>query len=144
MPSPTREKPIPLAERVLKGPSADNLSVSDLGGIPGDDPKKKWIVFLQAQEHRRGAPEVKRSPVNQWHIPQSDEAVAAIREALMPAEWGEEKDGLRMGLRLRNSTAPRKARSLLMCPFATPGTTTARSCSTGTTFTITGRGRGFM
>src|SRR5262249_16901560 len=103
--SPTRDKPIPVAEQVLKGPPRDRPQVFDLRLLPGDDPKKKWIVFFTAQEDwRTTVPEVKRWPGPQWYVPYDEQTVAAIREALMPAAWGPEKDGLRMGLRFRNAT----------------------------------------
>ena len=86
-----------------QGPASRPPSVSDLGTLPVGDATKKWIVFLQADEHHVGIPKLKPWPATQWHIPYDEASVAAIREALLPADWGAENDGLRMGLRLRDN-----------------------------------------
>jgi RNA polymerase sigma factor (sigma-70 family) len=105
VPSPTRDKPIPMAEQVLKGPPRDRPTVFDLRLLPGDDSTKKWIVFLQAQEDwRTTVPEVKRSSGSEWYVPYDEPVIDAIRQALMPVAWGPEKDRLRMGIRMRNDT----------------------------------------
>ena len=98
--APTREKPIPEALEVLKGPLLPQQSIFDLRLLPGDDPKKKFIVFLKAAEDGKGVPEVKPYSATLWHQPYTPDVAAAIRELLLPTVWGEEKAGLRMGLRL--------------------------------------------
>jgi hypothetical protein len=91
----------------LKGSRApDPPAVFDLRLLPGDDPKKKFIVFLLHEEEGKPVPEVKPWHWAQWHTPYDPDTAAAIRHLLLPAEWGETKDGLRMGLRLRRTEVP--------------------------------------
>jgi RNA polymerase sigma factor (sigma-70 family) len=101
VPSPTRDKPVPAPVRVLKGPPG-RPEVFDLRLLPADDPKKQWIVFLQAQEEDIGVPAVKLLAGPTWSVPFDDGTAAAIGEALMPATWGETAGGLQMGLRFRD------------------------------------------
>lgn len=101
--APTREKPIPVAEQVLKGPRQPDVSVFDLRLLPGDDPKKKFIVFLKSDDDGGKVPDVKPWPTEKWHLPFTKETVEGIQKVLLPDRWGEEKSGLRMGLRLRKA-----------------------------------------
>src|SRR5439155_900544 len=89
---------------VLKGPPEGRPGVFDLRLLPADDPKAKWIVFLRADEEQR-TPEVKVWQWAQWSRPYTAELAEAIRHAVVPAEWGPAKDGLRVGLRLRKGEA---------------------------------------
>lgn len=102
--APTQDIPIPLAEQVLKGPMAPESRIFDLRLLPGDDPKKKFIVFLRWDESSKGAPEISILNRSDWYMPYTKEAADAISKLLLPDEWGDEKSGLRMGLRLRKST----------------------------------------
>jgi RNA polymerase sigma factor (sigma-70 family) len=101
VPSPTRDKPVPAPVRVLKGPPG-RPEVFDLRLLPADDPKKQWIVFLQAQEEDVGVPAVKLLAEPTWSIPFDEDTAAGIAEALLPATWGETAGGLQMGLRFRD------------------------------------------
>jgi RNA polymerase sigma factor (sigma-70 family) len=101
--APTREKPIPTAEQVLKGPLLPEVSVFDLRLLPGDDPKKKFIVFLKSNDDGSKIPEVKPWPAEKWYLPYTKETADGIQKVLLPDKWGEEKSGLRMGLRLRTA-----------------------------------------
>jgi RNA polymerase sigma factor (sigma-70 family) len=107
VPSPTRDKPVPSPIEVLKGPPGDagRGGLFDLRLLPGDDPAKKWIVFLHADEDGKPTPEVKLLRTVPWSWPFSPETADAIRWAILPAEWGQAKDSLRLGLRLRQDEA---------------------------------------
>lgn len=105
VPAPTKEKPVPVPEQVLKGPPADRPSVFDLRLLPGTDPKAKFIVFLLADESK-AVPEVTPWHWSQWHIGYDAGTAEAIRQLVQPAEWGSEVNGLRLGLRLRQSIVP--------------------------------------
>jgi RNA polymerase sigma factor (sigma-70 family) len=104
VPSPTREKPVPSPIAVLKGPPADATrgGVFDLRLLPGDDPTAKWIVFLLADEDKQVA-EVKVWQWAQWSRPYTPELAEGLRKAFLPTEWSPERDGLRLGLRLRQT-----------------------------------------
>jgi RNA polymerase sigma factor (sigma-70 family) len=101
--APTREKPIPVAEQVLKGPPLPEISVFDLRLLPGEDPKKKFIVFLKSDDDGVTFPDVKPWPAEKWNLPYSKETADGIQKVLLSNQWGEEKSGLRMGLRLHKA-----------------------------------------
>jgi RNA polymerase sigma factor (sigma-70 family) len=102
--APTRAKPVPVAEQVLKGPIAPEQSLFDLRLLPGDDPKKKFIVFVKSEDDGIKVPEPKPWPTAKWYLPYTKEMADGIRSVGLPERWGEEKSGLRMGLRLREPT----------------------------------------
>lgn len=100
--APTPGKPIPTASEVLKGPLKPEASMFDLRLLPGEDPKKKFIVFVEETDHD-GRVQLKRLSGDVWHLPYTAETARSIRQAIEPTNWSEEKAGIRLGLRLRKS-----------------------------------------
>jgi RNA polymerase sigma factor (sigma-70 family) len=104
VPSPTKEAPVPAPEFVLKGSRlAPGKSVQDLERLPADDPTKKWIVFLLSTEEGTRTPDIRVWQWTRWRWPYDPRIARQIQAALLPTEWGNTDDGLRMGLRLRET-----------------------------------------
>jgi RNA polymerase sigma factor (sigma-70 family) len=101
VPSPTREKPVPTASQVLKGPPIGSPEMFDLRLLPADDPKKTWIAFLQVDEDGQPSPVVKLLPGPKWNIENTAGTADAIRLAIQPAFSETNQGGLQLGLRLR-------------------------------------------
>ncbi len=91
--------------KVIKGPIGLIDSIQRLGhhSIP-EDSSKRWICFLKAEEEGTERSIVSPLQPEGWFIPYEPEMEKKIRANLkLPAEWGDEVDGLRFGIRPRQS-----------------------------------------
>jgi hypothetical protein len=90
------------ARQVLKGSkvSFSNIQEIDVIEKPPTDKNKQWILFLRIEQDHN----LLLSPVTPggWFAPYSEELAQRVIAAIpLPDTWGETRDGLRMGLRLR-------------------------------------------
>lgn len=92
------------ARQVLKGSKVSFSNIQEIDGIekPPTDKNKQWILFLRIEQDHN----LLLSPITPsgWFAPYSAELAQRIVAAIpQPETWGETRDGLRMGLRLRKS-----------------------------------------
>ena len=102
-------------EKTLKGSVAGGSSMRSEGGAGDQLPavegpgmrrakdERRWIVFLREKRDEEGRRELYRLRPTGWFVEDSPEMEKRVIEAIpVPTEWGEEVNGLKMGLRLRN------------------------------------------
>ncbi len=92
------------ARQVLKGSKVSFSNIQEIDGIekPPTDKNKQWILFLRIEQDHN----LLLSPVTPggWFAPYSEKLAQRVVAAIpLPETWGETRDGLRMGLRLRKS-----------------------------------------
>jgi hypothetical protein len=102
-----REAPLLSGLEVLKGSTIFlEDQIENTQSLPRDGSQRKWILFLLSYNDGLALPAWKMEDPAQknWFMVYNEEWAQRVREAIpLPSTWGSETNGLRMGLRFRQS-----------------------------------------